>query len=109
MGGEGDVGGAAEDKPGAVGLFLDLQSGFDETVNGPTFGRTILSPGVEREDWGSGVGLGGKTILGSGGFEFVRSDGEEWRQRLGFCAKGGGEVEIGVDVMREAWSLKRET
>ena len=53
MGGEGEVGGTAEDEPGAVGLFLDLQSGFDETVNWPPFSGAVLSPGVEGEDWSS--------------------------------------------------------
>ena len=77
LGGEGEVGGAAEEEPGAVGLLLDLQSGFNESVNGPTFGGAILSSRVEREDWRGGVGLGRKTMFGGGGLEFVSRDGEE--------------------------------
>jgi len=32
--------------------------------------------------------------------EFIRSDSEEWRQRVGVGAESGSEVEVGVDVMR---------
>src|SRR5215469_2098769 len=99
LGGEGEVGGTAEDEPGAMGLLLNLQSSFDETVNGPTFGEAIFSPGVEREDWSSRSRWAGEAEFGGGSLELVRSDGEEWRQRVGVGSEGGGEVEIGVDVI----------
>jgi hypothetical protein len=70
-----------------------------EAIEGPTFSGAVFGSGVEADP----ALIFGDIKRGAGLEDFFGGDVELWGEGICFCAEGGGEVEVEVDLVGGGW------